>query len=311
VVSLRLGEDQLDMKTALLVGAIVIGGAGAGFAVERTGLISPVSETSYVATLDEVPYFECPEEVVLGDLYRGDRVFVTGRSADGEWVEIRAPYDTESRVWVDAGWLTPDSSLQAVPGVDCELSELDAAGEPIAVTTTTRPSSSTSGVGSTSSTSSATGTTATTSPPSSTTTSTTASTTTSSTTTTTTVPADQQGPLIQSFQSTESDLWENANYGGCLTQQQTAQVSAVVSDPSGVASAQLIWNVGSSSGTVGMTEIAANVWSVTIGPFSDSTLSGSNAPIALQMTAFDTLSNSSSVSSGNQIPPLLHDCVIG
>ncbi len=312
------------MKTALLVGAIAIGGAVAGFAVERTGLVSPVSETSYVAALDEVPYFECPEEGLLGDLHRGDRVFVTGRTIDGDWVEIRAPYDTQSRVWVAAGWLTPDSSLQAVPGVDCELSEFDAAGEPVGTTTTTTgptttapPSSTTSVVGVTSSSSSSTSSSTTSSSttsattPSDSTTPPSDSTTPPSDSTTPTLPADQQGPVVNFFQSTESDLWENASYGGCPSNPQTAAISAVVFDASGISSVQLAWNVGSSGGTLVMSEIATDVYSVTIGPFAESTLSGSDAPISLTLTARDAFSNPTVVSSGNDIPPLLHDCVVG
>ncbi len=294
------------MKLALLAGAIVVGGFAAGVAVERVGLVSPVSETAVIATLDEVPYHDCPDEPPIGELRRGDRVFVTGRTADGAWAEIRAPYDTASRVWLRSRWMVTDEDLLAV-GVAvpvCIYNDKEPADEGPTTTTTTPPSSTTSVVGSTSSTSS------TTSSGTSATSTTTSSTATTSTSTTTTLPADQEGPVIGLFQSTESDLWENGVY--CGAQQQTAAISAVVSDPSGVASVQLTWSVGSSSGMIVVPRIAdPGIYSVTIGPFADTTLSGGNAPIALQMTALDTLSNSTSVSSGNDIPPVLHDCVDG
>lgn len=114
---------------------------------------------------------------------------------------------------------------------------------------------------------------------------------------------------MQYLQSTETELWENASYGGCPSQQQTAVVSAIVLDPSGIALVQLSWSVGSSNGTVGVPLVGSpGVYSVTIGPFADSTLSGGDAWISLQMTAYDTLSNSASVSSSSLI--LLNDCVI-
>jgi len=326
------------MKSALVVGMIVIGGVGAGLVVERAGLVSPISETSIVATLDEVPYYGCPEQSFGGNLHRGDRVFATGKTETGDWVEIRAPFDLASRVWVEARWLNPDSGLEVLPEADCEGLEFEVAAATTttitapsssatssttttitppssAATTTTAVATTTTAVATTTTAAATTTTAAATTTTAAAITTTAATTTTTSTTTTTTSttapPADQEGPTVILFQSTEDELWEDANYGGCPSQQRTAVVSAAVFDPSGISSVQLSWSVGSSSGIVEMLESASDIYSVTIGLFPANTISGADAPILLTLTARDTLFNPTAVSSGTRIPPLLHDCVIG
>jgi hypothetical protein len=57
-----------------------------------------------------------------------------------------------------------------------------------------------------------------------------------------------------------------------------------------------------------MSEGPPAVYSVTVGPFPDTTLNGSDAPINLLLTAFDVFSNSTSISSNTLID--LHDCTI-
>ena len=292
------------MKAALLVGAIVIGGVATGFALERAGAVSLVTEGSVVAHLDEVPYSTCPDEPALGTLHRGDRVFVTGRTADGAWSEIRAPYHTDSRVWVLSQWLFPDTELVAAAIVIplCTGDDEPANGVHDSTTTTSLPDDAPTPSSSTSSTTTSTSSTSTSTTSSSTTTSST------TTTTSTTLPADSEGPTINFFQSSEADVWENGVY--CGAQQQTTAVSAVVFDPSGVTSVQLSWTVGTSSGSVGMSPIAQDVYSVTIGPFDEDTVSGGNASISLMLTATDAHANEASSTSGTRIPPLLHDCVV-
>ncbi len=122
--------------------------------------------------------------------------------------------------------------------------------------------------------------------------------------------SDQDGPQIQLLQSTESDLWENANYGGCPTNPQTAQISAVVSDPSGLASVDLELRIGDLGWSAQMAEIAEHVYSVEIGPFHEDTLAigGGTAIISVSVIATDSLGNGRRDTSDTLV--VLHDCAI-
>jgi len=291
------------MKAALLFGAILIGGVAAGVVAERAGLISLVSDASIVAQLDEVPYHVCPDQAPVGNLHRGDRVYVTGITEDGLWAQVRAPYDTESRVFVRVRWVFPDTSIVGSTIVIPLCAGDDDAGgppdDPGSTTTTTTPLPDDAPTSSSTSSSS-----------SSTTTSSTTTSTSTSTTTTTTLPADSEGPTVNSFQSSEDHVWENAAYGGCPSQVQTFAVSAVVFDPSAIGSVQLSWSVGAANGNTSVPLVAPDIYSVTVGPFAESTLSGgSDEWISLQLTAFDGIGNPTSVSSSSFT--LLHDCVLG
>jgi hypothetical protein len=80
----------------------------------------------------------------------------------------------------------------------------------------------------------------------------------------------------------------------------------MVFDSSGIGSVQLSWSVGTASGNTSVPLLAPDFYSVAIGPFSASTLSGGDAPIALTLTALDTASNQTSVSSSSLVR--LFDC---
>lgn len=97
---------------------------------DRAGAEAPVLPTSS----GTVSYVACPGEQPIGELRSGDRVFLTGRDASGEWVEVRAPEDVAIPVWVRAEVVDPDGDAD-LPEVDCELTEA-ALG---ATTTTTAP----------------------------------------------------------------------------------------------------------------------------------------------------------------------------
>lgn len=291
----------MSVKAALFVGAaVIVGGAAVGVAADQTGALSPLPEPSVSAHLDEVPYLECPDGDRLGELHRGDRVFATGRTDDLAWLEVRAPYDVATGVWVEAAWLTPDADLDALPVVSCQT---DTAPAPT-TTTTTRPlAPSTTLAGATTSTTI--GPTSTTNAPTSTTNAPTTTSTTATTTTTTTVP-DTTGPTISNLASEEAQIWEEANYGGCPTQVHTTIISASVSDPSGVGTVILGWEVGSASGSTPMGHVGS-IYTAELGPFDDTTVSA-DEPIYLSVTAHDTVGNPTMVDSIDLV--VLRNCTI-
>jgi hypothetical protein len=236
------------MKFALVFGAILLGGAAVGVVVERTGLYSPLGEPVVAGSVEEVPFHLCPGDGVVGVFHGGDRVLITGRSGDGGWLEVRAPFDTGTRVWVETEFVIPDSDVSGVPTSTCEEPVVAA---PASTTTTTEPPSTT--------------TTTTTEPPPTTTTTTTQPPPTTTTTTTEPPPpppppADTEGPTISFFQANEDEIWENASYGNCNSSQpRTVQVGAVVVDESGIDSVRVHWGVGTSFGSTAAVELAEAV----------------------------------------------------
>jgi hypothetical protein len=233
----------------------------------------------------------------MGFFHGGDRVLVTGRSVNGEWLEVRAPYDVGARVWVEAHFVTEDASLEGVPEATCTKAPVA-----ISTTTTTTPplpettSSSTSPPAS-SSTTEPTATTGTTEPPPTT------------GTTEPPPPADTEGPIINFFQADESDVWEDGVY--CAAQLHTMQVGGVVSDASGVQSVWISWDVGLARGTRIAVEISENVYFATIGPFPDSTITGADAAIWLEIKAYDDTPEQNRTTVSSTSFTVLHDCVIG
>jgi hypothetical protein len=112
-----------------------------------------------------------------------------------------------------------------------------------------------------------------------------------------------------SLDSDTPDVWEDANYGGCPTQDHDALISAAVTDPSGVASVTITWAVGSGSGATAMTPIGGDVYVATIGPFPDSTLSNGESPISLTIKAIDGAGNPTTETTDDLV--VLHNCSIG
>jgi hypothetical protein len=129
------------VKTAIVIGAIILGGALVGLALERTGFYSPIGEPAVAAGLYEVPFYFCPGEDAMGEVHGGDRVFITGKTADAGWLELRAPNNVQSRIWVESRYITEDADLGGIPETDCEIP----VGETAATTTSTsEPTTTTS-----------------------------------------------------------------------------------------------------------------------------------------------------------------------
>jgi len=284
------------VKFAAIIGSIVIGGAAIGIGLERAELFSPIGEPQAAAGFNEVSYSLCPGVSELGTFHGGDRVFITGINDDGAWLEVRAPFDTDARVWVETDQIIEDSSLEDLPLVDCDLAV--ATGPEVSdTTTTTTAEPSTTTVGSTTTIAAPPTTDTTEAPP----------------TTETTEPppppppSDDEGPRIDFFQADEDEIWEDGP--SCAGQQMTVQVGGVVvDDGSDVDAVWIDWEVGLSFGTAPALELAAHVYFAEIGPFPDSTITGADASISLSLFAYDIHQNESSVTSDSLV--VLRDCVI-
>ena len=286
------------MRSTVAALAIVFGGAAVGVAVERAGVLSPVGEPTAVAGLFEVEFSPCPGLDSLGSFHGGDRVFVTGRTDSSDWLEVRAPFDVATRVWIEASYATSDSDVSVLPVVECALGLSVAA--PSATSTS---STSTTSASSTSTTFTSSTTTTTTTLPAPTTT---------ETTQPPPPPTDTDGPTIAVFQADEDELWEDAT--PCAAQPRTMLVGGFVEDPSGVDSVWIDWSVASESGTTPALLVNPDFpgfFFAEVGPFPTSTLDSGSAPIWLQMTAYDAspAHNESIVTSTSFT--VLTNCTVG
>ena len=290
-------------KLLTTVAAVAAAAVGTGIAAARTGAVDMVAEPRVTATFDAVPYSSCPDEAPLDDLHRGDRVYLTGRSANGRWVEVRAPFDTDQRVWVETEWIVADASVDELPVTACAAAP-DSTTDPRddASTSTsdappsTVPASDPADVPVSTSV-----------PPTPTTPPSTSPTTAATTTTSTTTP-DTTGPAIDLLAAEPTDIWEDANYGGCPTQPHVAGVSVMVADPSGVAAVWLRYDTGSGAVTVAMMPDGPDGYTATVGPFGDGEVTA-NRPIELVVTATDGRGNPSTLGSATALT--LHNCAIG
>jgi hypothetical protein len=104
--------------TGLSIGAVVTAGAiGAAIALGTDDEAAPPT--------GGLTYHACPEDRVAGELSRGDRIFLTGRTEDGAWVELRAPTDGDQRVWMPAAWVVPDEELGTLGVVEPDCAPVD------------------------------------------------------------------------------------------------------------------------------------------------------------------------------------------
>jgi len=318
-------------KLAGLIGTVVVAGAITGVVLENAGSIDPIGETSFDGTFDAVPYFDCHDGDEIGDLHRGDRVFLTGRNGDGSWLEVRAPFDTGSRVWVETMWIFPDddpgdlpvnrcadrlfpaASVDApvpaatIPGTTTTTSPADTTttttvAETSTTSTTVAETTTTTGAETTTTSASSTTTSTSTTTTSSTTTTTTAGTTTTTTSgaTTTTQAADTTAPSIGTITSDLLQIWEDLNYAGCPTQNHEAEISVSVTDESALAWVRLRIQIAPSVDmTVDMNPAGGSLYSVDIGPFGDGL--GGSGPVDVHTQV--QLSVSARDIHDNQSPP--------
>ncbi len=91
--------------TLLATGAVHVGGGNAAPAAAPVGL-------QVVACPDAGP--------VIGSIPRGEKVLVTGRSADGTWLQVFYPGPAFDRAWTKAGPLQLEADANTLPVASCE-----------------------------------------------------------------------------------------------------------------------------------------------------------------------------------------------
>lgn len=230
---------------AALVGGAAVTGVVVGAGLGLTGTLSVVDEPATVADAAVASYYDCPDGDALGELTRGDRVFITGRDASGEWAEIRSPVSSNSRVWIRARQVLPDGDTSDLPVLGC-LEPVDAIVSAVEETTTTTEAVDT------------TATTGTTEPPPDTTTATTEAPSTTQTTGTTAPPPppDTTPPAISNAFVSPGQIWEED--GGVFGiscppgYPREATVSANVTDNVGVTTVSASWSDPLGSHSTGM-----------------------------------------------------------
>jgi hypothetical protein len=293
---------------AVAVGAAAVIGLVAGVAVDTARRPSvtamPASASSVPAQIAAadvmtVGYSACPGSAaagsVLGAFHGGDRVWLVGRDDTRQWVQVRNP--AGDHVWVAAAVVTA-ASVDALPVVSCDLDELASAGTdrnasagtaPVAPDETgaTTTTSSTLPIGTPSTT---------TAPPP-----TTAPLPATTTTPTPPAPGDHTGPVIQKAAGNPAQIWEHyAPGGGSCVSQITTTISAGITDPAGVAGAQLEWRLASdgSHGTVTMTPAGAT-WRGVVGPveWNAGAVPACGTDIAITIQARDGAGNTSTATT--------------
>ncbi len=107
----------LGQSTVQAVGAGVLTGALGGAALIGTGVIPIAPETVTPPTIE---LRACPGEgPVLGQVADGERLLVTAKSADGQWLEVYVGQPGIDRAWAEAAALSLEAPGDALPVGDC------------------------------------------------------------------------------------------------------------------------------------------------------------------------------------------------
>ncbi|MFP4512178.1 MAG: hypothetical protein ACLFRV_04425 [Acidimicrobiales bacterium] len=284
---------RIRMLNRLLIGvaAAAATAAGAvGLALGASGTVSfgggPVGAD---VGGDGATYFACPNTGAVGELHDGDRVYLTGQDDSGDWVQVRSPLVSTSRVWIRGEHVDPDEQVD-LPVATCsdEVGELELADDATTTTTTTEavdqepdePEETTTTVApsTTATTAPPTTTPATTAPtPTTTTTTTTVPTTTTTSTTTTTVPTTTTttapAPVITSASVSPTPMIRRVSpAGSCESSFGGHETSTVRAD--GVANATSVPWVARingqqvASGSLSPSLQVPDRWQGSIGPFA-------------------------------------------
>ncbi|MEZ5175142.1 MAG: hypothetical protein R2823_02935 [Acidimicrobiia bacterium] len=140
------GLGGAGMWIAIGVVAAAILGAVLGLSA-RGGAPAPA-----VVGLDGVAVYACPGDGQVGTLHRGDRIFITGRTADGSWLSVRNVRGSGQAVFIRASHVVEDSDVAHLPERDCDDHGILVVGSPppttappstVPETTTTIPDTTT------------------------------------------------------------------------------------------------------------------------------------------------------------------------
>ncbi len=102
--------------TVQALGAGLLTGVVGGAALVASGVIPPATSTP-TAT---ITLLACPGAgPAMAQINDGERLLVTGRSADGQWLEVYIGQPGIDRAWVQATSLSIQSSSDDLPVADC------------------------------------------------------------------------------------------------------------------------------------------------------------------------------------------------
>lgn len=295
VVTHGPGASRWGRGGAILGVAGVVAAAAAGFALGRSGGLDLVGESAAISGPPDAvaPFSACPGGPPIGELHRGDRVFLTGRDEAGTWLELRSPAGASDRVWLQAEAVGPDSEVDGLPVHDCttEGAQLAMAGETI----TTLPPTTVPGA------------TTTTAGPSTTTTI--ATTTSQPGTTTPTTSGDTAPPSVTALQADVNEIYTND--GVCGPRPRSTPVEALVTDASEISSVELGWSFPGANGTVSGTKamtLSGGRYRAVFGPFPDGTLAQDDSVIVTwTVRAVDAAGNPRQVSVQKAEAITVHD----
>jgi hypothetical protein len=320
-----------SQSTVQAVGAGLLTGAIGGTALVATGVIPLGAETVTPATIQ---LLACPDAgPALAQISDGQRLLVTGKSADGTWLEVYIGQPGVDRAWAEASSLSVESGLETLPVVACDAptapspaplpSPAATASPTVTIEPTLIPSASPSPSPIPSATARPTATatvraTATPKPtptkPAATKTPKPAATKTPTTPPATPTPTptptpDTQGPSLSNLTVTATggsggngDYYINGPSSNCTPHSATVSVNA--SDPSGVASITLFYWPGNSGVlNVQMSPAGGNTWEGTINAqdgWSDSMSNEDpNGLIAYWVVATDSKGNTRQLDYSN------------
>lgn len=302
--------QHLRRLRLLAIGAattVIAAGGVLGYRLGTSGAVDVLGEGTIDAGGVAVEYHDCPGTGPAGRFHRGDRVLITGRDEAGTWVEVRSPVDALDRVWIPAAVVTPDADLEVPVVDDCTLDDgttLELAGGEIVTTTTTDTTLPDEETTTTTEGPSPSAPPATAPPPAP---GPSTPTPTAPPVTPPPAPSDTTGPTITSIQRTVPLIRAGGYNEFCTATALTSDVSAVVTDPSGVASVVATWSFRHNglptgqlrTGSVPLT-FSNGAWRGTIGPFTTPNYVQIDKTVDLgwSIVATDTHGNSRTMAAG-------------
>lgn len=272
-------RGAVGSTVALLLGGTAAAGLLIGAILGLFGGLDLVGEPAEVAAAVTASYYDCPDGDPLGEVTRGDRVFITARDESGAWVQVRSPMAASTRAWMRASHVLPDSSIDEFPVLPCHVPVV---AEVVAAVTTTIPETTT--------TTAAEETTTTTAPE---------ETTTTSSTTTTTVAPDTTAPSISNAAAAPGQIWEldggTFNITCAPPEPRESTISATVTDSGGVATVTASWSDPLGSHSQAMS-VSGNTYSFTFGLYAPDTwpFDPLDHTVSITVTARDGSGNQSS-----------------
>lgn len=269
--------------SGIIFGAAI--GGVAGVLADREG----TAEVAATAIDGLVPVQACPNAGdALGYVPRGGRVLVTSVGEDPEYVEINFQTSPNGFGWVPTDEIEPDTTLDDLPRGSCRrILPEDGSASATPTPDVTASPQPTSPAALTPTPAAPRTPTPTPAPIS----------------TGTPSPVDTEPPVVSAVSMKPVEVNEVPS-DACVDGPTTTEVTAEVSDPSGLSEVSALYNPpGSSEPTTVPMILSGGVYMAAVGPFS--TVGSADASIEMTVRARDQAGNVTSRSAGSL---LVHDC---